>query len=119
MTAPVPSLADLARSMGASRISMMPGLPARPTVPAVPAVLYGFFWTDCVYESGLMLQSLHRSKMGALRAMIKSQSDCWEKCRSGAESGLHRDGFGRFDQLDYREFRSSQDFAVRPVKVLP
>lgn len=81
--------------------------------------LYGFFWTDCVYESGLMLQSLHRSKMGALRAMIKSQSDRWEACRSGTDTGLHRDEFGTFAARDYRDNRHSQAFDVRPVKVLP
>lgn len=108
--APVPALAPLAARLAASRAPLEPG---------VPAVLYGFFWTDCVYESGLMLQSLHRSKVGALRAMIAFQAARWDACRSGADSGLHRDGFGRFDQLDYRDFRSSQAFAVRPVRLLP
>ena len=81
--------------------------------------LYGFFWTDCIYESGLMLQSLHRSKMGALRAMIAFQSARWEACRSGADSGLHLDGFGTFRAQDYRDDHLRQYFAVRPVKVLP
>ena len=80
---------------------------------------YGFFWTDCVYESGLMLQSLHRSKMGALRAMIAAQAARWEECRSGARSRLHLDGIGTFRARDYREFRSSQDYAVLPVRLLP
>lgn len=30
--------------------------------------LYGFFWSDCICESGPVLVSIHRSKMGALRA---------------------------------------------------
>lgn len=82
-------------------------------------MLYGFFWTDCVYESGLMLQSLHRSKVGALRAMIATQAALWERCRSGANSGVHLEGIGTFRARDYRDYRSHQDFAVRPVKVLP
>lgn len=81
--------------------------------------LYGFFWTDCIYESGLILQSLHRSKIGALRAMIKSQAARWESCRSGMSSGIHLEGLGTFKGRDYREYRESQDFAVRSVDVLP
>lgn len=87
--------------------------------PCAPAVLYGFFWTDCVYEAGLMLQSLHRSKMGALRAMIAAQAAHWEECRSGARSGLHLDGLGTFRARDYRDDLSRQAFAVRPVRLLP
>ena len=81
--------------------------------------LYGFFWTDCVYESGLMLQSLHRSKVGALRAMIKAQSDRWERCRSGSDTGIHMDGCGTFKARDYRGYRDSQRFAIRSVKAFP
>ena len=81
--------------------------------------LYGFFWTDCIYESGMMLQSLHRSKMGALRAMIAAQAERWEACRSGANSGLHLDGIGTFRERDYRDDLSRQAYEVRPVKVLP
>ena len=81
--------------------------------------LYGFFWTDCVYESALILQSLHRSKIGALRAMIRSQATRWEYCRSGMSSGIHLDGLGTFKERDYREYRESQGFAVRAVDVLP
>ena len=82
-------------------------------------MFYGYFWTDCIYESGLMLQSLHRSKVGALRAMIAAQAAHWEDCRSGANSGRHCDGFGTFEQLDYRAYRESQAFAVRPVRLQP
>lgn len=85
-----------------------------PLVPGTPAVLYGFFWTDCVHESGLMLQSLHRSKVGALRAMIEFQAACWEASRSVEFSGLH--GAERYDYRDHRPF---QAFAVRPVRLLP
>lgn len=81
--------------------------------------LYGFFWTDCLYESGPMLQSLHRTKMGALRAMIAEQAKRWEACRSGADTGLHLDGLGTFHARDYRSDRVMEAFSVRPVKVLP
>ena len=81
--------------------------------------LYGFFWTDCVYESGLILQSLHRSKAGALRAMIAAQAARWEACRIGACTGLHLDGINTFKERDYRDHRPFQAFAVRPVRLLP
>lgn len=87
-----------------------------PVVPPVP-VLWGFFWTDCVYESGLMLQSLHASKAGAVAAMIRAQSDRWAECRSGAGSGVHA-GLSQREQ-DYRTLRRFEAFAVRPVEVLP
>lgn len=82
-------------------------------------ILYGFFWSDCLYESGPMLQSLHRSKMGALRAMIAAQAARWEGCRSGADSGLHLDGLGTFKSHDYRRDRVMESFSVRPVSLLP
>lgn len=82
-------------------------------------ILYGFFWSDCLYESGPMLQSLHRSKMGALRAMIAAQAARWEGCRSGADSGLHLDGIGTFKARDYRDDRAMEAFSVRRVNLLP
>ena len=81
--------------------------------------LYGFFWTDCVYESVQVLVSIHRSKMGALRAMITAQAVRWEYCRSGADSRLHLDGLGTFKARDYRNNRVMEDFYVLPVKLLP
>lgn len=82
-------------------------------------ILYGFFWTGCIYESGPVLVSIHRSKMGALRAMIAAQAARWESCRSGADSGLHLDGIGTFKARDYRDGRAMEAFSVRPVKLLP
>lgn len=82
-------------------------------------ILYGFFWTGCIYESGPALVSIHRSKMGALRAMIAAQAARWESCRSGADSGLHLDGIGTFKARDYRDGRAMEAFSVRPVKLLP
>ena len=87
------------------------------TTPHGP--LWGFFWTDCVYESGLVLRSLHRSKVGALRAMIAAQAARWEEYRSGANSNLHLDGLGTFAARDYRDCREHEACAIRPVKVLP
>lgn len=88
-----------------------------PVPPVVPPPLWGFFWTDCVYESGLMLQSLHASKAGAVAAMVRAQSDRWAACRTGAGSGLHT-GLSQREQ-DYRTLRRFEAFAVRPVEVLP
>lgn len=87
--------------------------------PLVPGVLYGFFWSDCLYESGPMLQSIHRTKMGALRAMIAAQAARWDACRSGADTGVHLDGLGTFRARDYRRDRVMEAFSVRPVRLLP
>ncbi len=100
------------RSLADARMPLVPA-------PALHGPLWGFFWTDCVYESGLALQSLHRSKIGALRAMIAAQAARWEECRSGALSCVHCDGLGTFAERDYRDRRAVESYAVRPVKVLP
>ena len=81
--------------------------------------LYGFFWTDCIYESGPVLVSIHRSKMGALRAMIAAQAARWEARRSSDGTGLHLDGLGTFKARDYRNDRVMESFTVRPVSLLP
>ena len=81
--------------------------------------LYGFFWTDCIYESGPVLVSVHRSKVGALRAMIAAQHNRWEARRSSDGTGLHLDGLGTFKARDYRGYRAMEAFSVRPVKLLP
>lgn len=83
---------------------------------ALPAVLWGFFWSDCIYEGGPVLQSLHRSKRAALQAMIRDQSARWDAGRDNRTPSVCRrprcDG-------DYREFRKMEGFFVRPVEVLP
>lgn len=79
-------------------------------------VLYGFFWSDDVHESGAMLQSLHRSKRGALQAMIQAQAARWLACRSGSDSCLHT-GLSRREQ-DYLTSRRYEAYAVRAVGVL-
>jgi hypothetical protein len=33
-------------------------------------ILYGFFYNDCIYESADGLVSLHRTREGALKAMV-------------------------------------------------
>ena len=81
--------------------------------------LYGFFWSDCIYESGPVLVSIHRSKMGALRAMIAAQAARWEARRSSDGTGLHLDGLGTFKERDYRYNRAMEAFAVHVVEVLP
>ena len=79
--------------------------------------LYGFYWTDCIHESGLMLQSLHASKAGAYRAMTEAQFARWVACRSGTDSRLHL-GLPKYDP-DYRRFRAYENYTVQPVKVQP
>lgn len=83
------------------------------TAPA----LYGFFWCDDIHDSGLMLQSLHATKRGALRAMIAAQAARWLACRSGRDSCLHT-GLSMHEQ-DYLHSRRYEAYAVRAVPVQP
>lgn len=41
--------------------------------------LWGFFHTDCIFESAAALISLHHSKAGAYRAMNRRQWLAWEE----------------------------------------
>ncbi|GEM_PF-2255639 len=45
--------------------------------------LWGFFHTDCIFESAAALISLHRSKAGAYRAMNRRQWMAWEEIQIG------------------------------------
>ena len=87
-----------------------------PAPPPARPVFYGFFWSDCIHEAGLMLQSLHSTKEGAWRAMVAAQAGRWLACRTGDDSGIHTGLSQR--QLDYRRERRHQAYAVRPVEVL-
>lgn len=79
--------------------------------------LYGFYWTDCSFESGLILQSLHISKLGAYRSMVAAQFARWVAGRSGADSGLHQ-GLPKYDP-DYRRFRKHENYVIQSVEVQP
>lgn len=82
----------------------------------VPPVLWGFFWCDCVYEGGPVLQSLHRSKRSALRAMIRAQTARWESSRDNGIPSL----CGRpRREFEYRPARRMEGYSVRAVEVLP
>ena len=80
-------------------------------------VLWGFFWTDCVYESAMTLQTLHRSKREAVRSMIRFQSSFWEKDRDNARSSMCR--VPRRQMSSYWDSRRTERFEVRAVEVLP
>ena len=60
---------------------------------------YGFFHTDSIYESGYVLVSLHKTKKGAVRAMISHQHKAWEKAQ---QQGRHwtRKEIKKFRQED-------------------
>lgn len=45
--------------------------------------LWGFFRCPCVYESAYALVSLHKTKVGAWRAMSEHQFDQWTKLQQG------------------------------------
>ena len=52
--------------------------------------VYGFFYTDCIWENGGTLESLHLTKKGAYKAMRKwliKQYNDWE--------GVYRNKKGR------------------------
>lgn len=69
------------------------------------------------FGAAAVMLSLHHTKRGALRAMIRAQSRRWEARRSGRDSCLHT-GLTMRDN-DYREFRKDKAFMVRPVTVSP
>lgn len=84
-----------------------------------PDTLYGFFYTDCIYESAYALVSLHRTKHGAWEACRKAQWDRWIEHLHGQHSGLHLRAKGerRGGYFDYHIYRQSDDYRVRPIKV--
>ncbi|TDS74375.1 hypothetical protein [Comamonas sp. JUb58] len=45
--------------------------------------LWGFFHTDCIFESAAALVSLHHTKVGAYRAMNRHQWLEWDEIQRG------------------------------------
>ena len=76
---------------------------------------FGFFYTDCYHEVPLILQSFHRTKAGAYRAMRKRMLSDWEH------------GFARYIEGE-RRFKKRQctwysplvhsQYRVRPHKII-
>ena len=78
-------------------------------------ILWGFFYTDCYHESGLMLQSLHRSKRNAFKAMLKAHQCAWMLMMdNGPPSRLRMGKWGKHDQS-----KSFERYAIKAVEVLP
>lgn len=53
--------------------------------------LHGFFHCSCIHESGFALVSLHRTKKGALAAMIRHKREAFEIHRSRDATRIHMD----------------------------
>lgn len=43
--------------------------------------VYAAMWCDCVYESGYTPISLHKTKRGAFKALLKYRYDLWAEDR--------------------------------------
>lgn len=43
--------------------------------------LFSFEWCHCVHESGFSLVSLHKTKRGAVKSMIKTANARWQEMR--------------------------------------
>ena len=80
--------------------------------------LWGFFHTDCVYESAAALVSLHKVKATAWKAMHSAQWKIWEEARSGKDTGLHLSKFVRKGCRDPREGMKYTRSSISPVEVL-
>lgn len=93
---------------GAESVTFMPEGQRIVQVPVFPDRLYGFFYTGDYHECGAMLQTLHYTKRGALRAMIARQYAAWEDSRSNKDSGIHMPRMYRRERgLD--DFRAERD----------
>lgn len=80
-------------------------------MPASASSVFAFEWCSCVYESGFSIISLHATKQGALRAMVREANLRWQ---AGRDNDLR---FGRLssrmDPLCHEAWR------VREIPVLP
>lgn len=43
--------------------------------------VYAFQFTDCIYESAMYTVSLHTTKRGAFKAMVRHVNDKWHELR--------------------------------------
>jgi len=72
---------------------------------------FGFFYTDCHWEVPLIIQSFHRTKAGAYRAMRKRILADWES------------GFARYVEEERRFYKRQcrwpNPFAHSVYRVLP
>jgi len=45
--------------------------------------VFAFEWNLCIYDSDYSIISLHKTKYGAFKAMIKEANKRWQNCRNG------------------------------------
>ena len=74
-------------------------------------ILFGYFHSNCIYESAQALVSLHASKAGAWRAMHAAR---WAHEVDGREFQLLNGEIGK----GWKPLRD-QSFSVRVVTVMP
>lgn len=65
--------------------------------------VYAFEWCGCVHESGFGVVSLHTTKRGALKAMVRGANDRWLQARDIQLS--YRDRRPRYDPLMFEAWR--------------
>jgi hypothetical protein len=72
--------------------------------------VFAFEWCDCIFESGFSLESLHDTKIGALKTMIATANLRWQEGRN-SQLMYGDGGTQRLDPLQYEAWR------VRAIKL--
>ena len=62
--------------------------------------VYAFEWCSCIYESGFSVESLHKTKVGAYKAMRKTLLE-----RYAEDTRQERYWRQRFQPLDHHRWR--------------
>lgn len=74
--------------------------------------LYGAFWCDCIYESGMILQTAHRTKSGAYLASRKFRYQIWVDHRMRQQNGEYK-----IAEYDYDSYDRPIDFVHTAWKI--
>lgn len=103
-------LAELKRAMREG-----PGTLILPMPDPVQTTFFGFFHTDCTFESAAALVSLHRTKAGAYRAMNRRQWREWEELQHQQRMPRRH----RVDSVRGRKIYVFEESFIRAVEVQP
>ena len=62
--------------------------------------IYGAFWCDCIYESGMSLMSAHITKKGAYQAVRRHLYQIWADHRMRQLNGEYKEANYDIEQYD-------------------
>jgi hypothetical protein len=63
--------------------------------------VYIFEYSHCIYDSGWHVESIHKTKHGAFKAMVKHRNECFNTDR---ELGIDPAEIGNMERWAIREF---------------